>query len=710
MTERGRFRPFGQFLIESGSIGVEELARAIAVQRNETLRVGGSAMAMGKLTQGDVDRILRHQWERNLPFGQAACELGLLGQEDLEALLSVQLTERRRLGEILVALGALTADERDYLLAAFHEDQTGRNSIPGAMRRSRLLSRLHPTELTELAAIARVVTYEPNQRVYGHGEAADFIHMIELGAVRLDCPAEAKGEIGCLMQGDVLGLEATLSRSCYAESATTITRTTLLTFAWEDLHRLLIGSAGISALFLGEVSRGWRKRTENTASLAGPSIFVVILPHDGASAIARAVADEWERQSTGATAVLMTDNQLSLSAQPQVTAGPFGTRFLFSPATEESAFLDFLQTNVEKLRRFRNVLVCVEPTLGTLCRQLQQLSSRMAILCTHATVSANLLPRPDADRLFALRSPERGNDLWTQLHSAYHRLLWPSYLEITKPDRWTPTVVRFLKGATVGIALGGGGARGMAHIGVLQTLGEMGVPIDLVAGSSAGCAVGGVFALHGSPEAVRELWERHAIRPRKHPFSDYSIIPRRSLIRGRRFQSLLLESLQERRVCECAVAFLPVASNMRNGAEEILSNALLREAIEASAAAPGLLPPVRIGAEVYCDGGLVNNVPASVLREYGAGRVLAVNVSAEIESGVFNADSLLSALTRGLDILMSNAMRLQRSAADLELKPDVGAFGLMDYRAGDAIIAAGSAVVAENADLIDACCKSQAVS
>ena len=191
-------------------------------------------------------------------------------------------------------------------------------------------------------------------------------------------------------------------------------------------------------------------------------------------------------------------------------------------------------------------------------------------------------------------------------------------------------MARFWRHKRVGLALGSGGARGWAHLGVLQALKEKGIPVDFVAGTSMGSLVG-AFLAAGREDVLRELalnldWKR------LRPFFWEVSLSRSGLTDGRKLLEEFRKMLGLREFRELDLPFRAVATDLDTGGEIVLSSGNLLQAVRASISIPGLFSPVQIGKHVLVDGGLVNPVPVSVARMMGAQTVIAVDISQGIVS------------------------------------------------------------------------------
>jgi len=175
-----------------------------------------------------------------------------------------------------------------------------------------------------------------------------------------------------------------------------------------------------------------------------------------------------------------------------------------------------------------------------------------------------------------------------------------------------------------GIALGGGGAKGLAHIGVLKVLQEHGFVPDMVAGTSIGALVGGLYLLRGDIRAVEEYalgFQNSNLYPH--------LVPRPSssgMISEKRIQAFLHGIFGARRIEDLERPFFCPAVDIRSGREVMFTRGSLQQAVRASISVPVIFKPVRLRSSYLVDGGLLNPVPVDVLKKNGSGFTIAVNV------------------------------------------------------------------------------------
>lgn len=194
---------------------------------------------------------------------------------------------------------------------------------------------------------------------------------------------------------------------------------------------------------------------------------------------------------------------------------------------------------------------------------------------------------------------------------------------VTVEPEATPALVR----PTIGLALGGGAARGFAHIGVMRVLAAHGIVPDVIVGTSIGAVVGGCFAaqqLDTLEEWARSLSVRSVMR-----YLDINLSGS-GLISGNYLAKTLEAGLKDTRIEQLSTHFAAIATEFNTGHEIWLTRGRLVEALRASYALPGIFPPVRIGGRWLVDGALVNPVPVSAARALGARLVIAVNLNSDL--------------------------------------------------------------------------------
>lgn len=266
--------------------------------------------------------------------------------------------------------------------------------------------------------------------------------------------------------------------------------------------------------------------------------------------------------------------------------------------------------------------------------------------------------------------------------------------------------------ASIGLALGGGGARGLAHIGLLRVLEREGIPIRFIAGTSMGGLVGALYAA-GLPLAEVEAEVRRYSRISEQlKLVDISISGAGLSIRGRRIYNFLADLLgEELTFADLNLPLAMVAVDLLTGRDVVLQGGTVIDAVRATISVPGVFMPVDLGPYRLVDGGVLNNVPVSVARELGDEPVLAVDVLPSFRQNMPGQQAVVSGLELSLGpiylketynvlMIMIAAItdeQLHHYPPDLLLRPELPAdiTLLVGFSRADEIIDAGERAAAE---------------
>lgn len=261
---------------------------------------------------------------------------------------------------------------------------------------------------------------------------------------------------------------------------------------------------------------------------------------------------------------------------------------------------------------------------------------------------------------------------------------------------------------TVGLALSGGAARGMAHVGVLRALLENDIPIDCIAGTSAGSIVGGAFAAGMSVDEIEDFG--CTLRWRD---IGRVTMSRLGVQSNERLEQYLRARLPVSRFEELQMPFAAVATELKTGAAVVMRDkGDVPFAIRASCAIPGWYVPVtdEMGRQLV-DGGLVAVVPSTVTRSLGADLVIAVDVNAEGATFIGSSSSVIGVLLQSMMVVQKTASHYQRQVADLVISPKIGHIRWDEMGKARELIAAGYAAGLESIpdvrELIDEAIKAQ---
>jgi len=182
----------------------------------------------------------------------------------------------------------------------------------------------------------------------------------------------------------------------------------------------------------------------------------------------------------------------------------------------------------------------------------------------------------------------------------------------------------------IGLALGSGSARGLAHIGVIRAIQDAGIQIDCVAGTSFGAMIGAVYA-SGKLDSLQDAYL--AMDWKKIAYFFDVVFPKSGIIDGNKVAEFLREYVHSDRIEDLPLPFKAVATELDSGKEVVLESGDVINAVRASISVPGMFTPIRLNGQVLVDGGLVNPVPVNVVRAMGADIVIAVDVNHDIVAG-----------------------------------------------------------------------------
>ncbi|HHY47510.1 MAG TPA: patatin family protein [Firmicutes bacterium] len=222
----------------------------------------------------------------------------------------------------------------------------------------------------------------------------------------------------------------------------------------------------------------------------------------------------------------------------------------------------------------------------------------------------------------------------------------------------------------VGIALSAGSARGIAHIGVLKVLTEAGVPIDCIAGTSAGAVIGGIYAA----TLNLNLMERLACHIKWDILVDLCV-PRLGLVSGEKIKEFLRLLTHDKTFAELAIPFAAVACDLEEGTEVVLREGPVAEAIRASISIPGIAVPVRLGGRLLVDGAVLNRVPVNAVRAMGADYVIACNLTGRAGRARVRVENIFDVITTAIELMEMEILKGKIVEADIVISPDVGDIG-----------------------------------
>ncbi len=300
------------------------------------------------------------------------------------------------------------------------------------------------------------------------------------------------------------------------------------------------------------------------------------------------------------------------------------------------------------------------------------------------------------------------------------------WIDAVAPGRWFQAVEgdqadaermgRVITGSSVGVVMSGGGARAYSHIGALRALREAGVPIDFVGGASMGAVIAAGPALGWSQEELEARIRKAFVQ--SDPLSDLAF-PLLAMTRARKVDRLLQEAYGEVDLADLHRPFFAVSTNLTSGKLEVHRRGLMRQAMRASIAIPGILPPVVIDGQVLVDGAVLKNLPAEVMRNMNSGPVIGIDMSETrgvdpdtiqhppsiwrlIATGAWRrGPPIVSILMRSATLTTDADLESSRAATDLLIQPTPDGVDIRDWKAFEPGVEAGYRATREALDGLD---------
>ena len=238
----------------------------------------------------------------------------------------------------------------------------------------------------------------------------------------------------------------------------------------------------------------------------------------------------------------------------------------------------------------------------------------------------------------------------------------------------------------IALVLGGGAARGFAHVGVIKALEAQGISPDIVVGTSAGSLVGALYAAGNNGFALQKL----AMEMDEAAISDWAVplfSQSSGVIKGEAVQLYVNRAVNNQPIEKLKITFGAVATDLHTGQAILFRRGNTGSAVRASSAVPGVFQPVRIGSKHYVDGGLVSPVPVSFARKMGADFVIAVNISAQPDAQP--ASGTLEVLLQTFAIMGQSLNQYELRDADVVIRPELATMKGNDFQQRNVAIMAG---------------------
>lgn len=587
------------------------------------------------------------------------------------------------------------------------------------MQQRSIFEGIPPEELRRLLTHAERRSFPSGSIVLAEGDSPYETYVVEAGAadVFVADSAGAQHRIGYVTPGGTLGEMSMLTGEPAAGTVRATTDLEVYAIGELEFDRL---AAAFPVIYrnLGAILSERLDRS-NRRALSDPTGHVTILRDWGAPpllgyAIAASIA--WHVRAPVLLLVLDETppgdlRELARSTRRPRLRTPRGVRELERPEGQEAradvllmtTMLDFVAATLTARMEdfhpaYEHVLVQVgsdDPAL-TLAARTVHLAGASGPAPADEAATVVRAWAPDGGRLGPHGGAIRIPTLDTAAEEALRRGALPSAGAAGAALGW---VARDLCGLKVGLALGGGAAKGYAHLGVLRTLLGAGLPIDYISGTSIGAAVAACYALGLDLDEAMDGLGPKAFRPRP---STRSLLSMWSLARGVRALG------GEARFEDVRVPLAITAADVSTGQEVVFRHGLLWPAVVASMAIPGIFPAQRIGERMLVDGGVFNPVPTNAVADMGADLVIGVRLAQATESRVEVtaveptglSPSMFYTIMRAIEMMQARISATTASAATIQIAPidtehDLQPVGLRRWKAARQYVPLGDAAAAE---------------
>jgi NTE family protein len=475
--------------------------------------------------------------------------------------------------------------------------------------------------LAELAARAELLSLRSGSTLYEAGEPSEYAYVVVSGRLRVNTGERVIGYVGRMQPVGEMGAVTGELRSA---SVSAVRDTVVLRFPRDDfiafLHDHPDAMLVLSRLMIARLREQGRTRLQSATELQGT--FAVIPASDDVPVTV--LAEALVRRLGG-----WPHARLITAAHVDATLGDNAAQALLDEGDQSRRLKQWLG-RLEG--RHRYLVYAAESDRDTWALRCMHSADRVLVLAEASQPPSSVpvveelhqggllaavelvLLRPEGD-------PSPYTLQWREAIGARSH-----YFVHPWDEAELASLSRQVTGRGVGLVLGGGGARGFAHIGLIRALQELQIPVDVVGGTSMGAFLAGLIACGlDSVEIARVVRDTFV---RANFLNDYAI-PRYSIIRGRKFAARLGEVFGDRQIEDLRMPFFCVSTNLTTGQPMVHDRGSLAVWVGTSMAIPGVGPPVAYHGDLLCDGGLVDNLPTDVMQSLERGSIIASNVSTE---------------------------------------------------------------------------------
>jgi len=572
--------------------------------------------------------------------------------------------------------------------------------------------------LYEFAGRCQRVYLAPGEILMREGDRADSLYILATGRLRVQVkqPDGAEATVAEVGRHEVVGEMAIISDEPRSATVIAIRDSELLMFTREEFDRI-VDEHPRAMLKIARVIAGRLRRSSRSQGVSRRELSIALIPAGKEPILTRCVHQLVEGFSRiGSTLVIdsaFVDEQVGTGAANEDQYGSSSDRLLTWLNEQEA--------------KYEYIIYRSDDSATNWTRRCLRMSDRVLAVGladgdpARNEIEEELLKRGDS-KLFAQAElvrvhknngtpPSRTSD-WLgprDVRGCHH------VRDGVQQD--FERLARLLTGRAFGLVLGGGGARGLAHVGVIRAIQELGIPIDAIGGTSMGAIIAGLYAMSSDLEEMNEACNSVFVKQKR--MLDVTF-PAVALISGKRIAKALETIFGNTQIEDLWLKYYCVSSNLTRAETNVHSDGPCWQRIRASISLPGILPPVYHEGDLLVDGGVTNNLPVDVMRTVcSGGTVIAVDVSPKVDmrqkTSFGDAISGWQILSRGMNpfadsldvptianVLMRTTLLGSSSArasnaqnADLCLYPPVTGSGLLEFQAFETIAEAGYGYAAQ---------------
>jgi predicted acylesterase/phospholipase RssA/CRP-like cAMP-binding protein len=513
--------------------------------------------------------------------------------------------------------------------------------------------------LAAISAKLQRIHLEHGEIVFGEGSLGDAMYLIESGQVKVSVNASQQEKIiNYLGPGNFFGEMALLLDQRRSATVTVTIDADLWLLRKVDLDELLVDHPAIALQITKELSR--RLSDVVTENVRRPGYTLVAVFGSEVWRLAESIY-----KLTQQRVALFDATGTNLTHQIEVQ----NERLVILEAMDDLSSETLVETLGILVDGFDWVLMALSPTYNSVSAKALQLAK--------ATVFCNT---PTVDWISASSS---GPIFYCDNSQA-------------QIERTARKIAR----RVVGLALSSGGARGIAHIGVLETLEKANIPIDIIAGTSAGSLFGGLYAVGKSTDEIATFAKNliKLIDLKSGLWDPKLSLPWSGLIKGDATLKYLAKQFNHATFADTKIPFYVVAADVLSGEQVVFEEGSLAQAVRASIGMIGIFAPYQLNEHHLIDGGAVNPVPASILVEKGADIIIASSVIPSIEeervrgqavARRFKHPNFLGVLSNMMAIMEREIIKTRMSPVDVLIKPKVEILTAMDYDQAEVFVRLG---------------------